>query len=211
GFWDFKGDLASKDTAYTSLALGAHTDTTYFSDPAGLQLFHLLSHTNGSGGESLLVDGFAAAEQLQTEDPAAYNVLSKVRVPTHASGNEGISIRPALPMPILNRYPGSGALFQVRWNNDDRATMDQWASEADLEAWYDAARTWAQILRRQEMEYWEQLRPGRPLIFDNWRVLHGRSAYTGDRRMCGGYVNHDDFMSRYRSTTTKRSDLLNAL
>lgn len=25
------------------------------------------------------------------------------------------------------------------------------------------------------------------LVFDNWRVLHGRSAFTGKRRMCGGY------------------------
>jgi len=25
------------------------------------------------------------------------------------------------------------------------------------------------------------------LVFDNWRVLHGRSAFTGHRRMCGAY------------------------
>lgn len=25
------------------------------------------------------------------------------------------------------------------------------------------------------------------LVFDNWRMLHGRSAFTGKRRMCGGY------------------------
>ena len=25
------------------------------------------------------------------------------------------------------------------------------------------------------------------LAFDNWRVLHGRSAFTGDREMCGAY------------------------
>ena len=29
-FWDFTSDLAKGDTAYTTLALGAHTDTTYF-------------------------------------------------------------------------------------------------------------------------------------------------------------------------------------
>ena len=25
------------------------------------------------------------------------------------------------------------------------------------------------------------------LVFDNWRVLHGRSAFSGRREMCGGY------------------------
>ena len=29
-FWDFTSDLAKGDTAYTTMALGAHTDTTYF-------------------------------------------------------------------------------------------------------------------------------------------------------------------------------------
>ncbi|KAI9673180.1 MAG: hypothetical protein M1817_003042 [Caeruleum heppii] len=163
GLWDFTSDLASKDTAYTSLPLGAHTDTTYFSDPAGLQMFHLLSHTDGSGGASLLVDGFQAAETLRREDLQAYAILSRVRVPSHASGNEGLSIRPHAPFPVLNHHPVSGELTQVRWNNDDRATMDTWTSEEELENWYDAARKWTQILRRENSEYWEQLRPGRPL------------------------------------------------
>lgn len=29
-FWEFTSDLSKGDTAYTSIALGAHTDTTYF-------------------------------------------------------------------------------------------------------------------------------------------------------------------------------------
>lgn len=32
-FWDFTSDLAKGDTAYTTLALGAHTDNTYFVRP----------------------------------------------------------------------------------------------------------------------------------------------------------------------------------
>lgn len=29
-FWEFTADLAKGDTAYTNMALGAHTDNTYF-------------------------------------------------------------------------------------------------------------------------------------------------------------------------------------
>ena len=29
-FWEFTADLAKGDTAYTNIALGAHTDNTYF-------------------------------------------------------------------------------------------------------------------------------------------------------------------------------------
>ncbi|KAI9789012.1 MAG: hypothetical protein M1833_002782 [Piccolia ochrophora] len=195
GFWDFTADLASRDTAYTSLALRAHTDTTYFTDPCGLQMFHLLSHTEGSGGASLLVDGFAAANQLKKEAPEAYETLSRVRVPTHASGNEDISIQPTVTFPVLNHHPQTGELEQVRWNNDDRATMDQWESETELEEWYDAARKWSEILRREENEYWEQLRPGRPMSLyslENYHCLIGmaddrepQSLITGESYMAG--------------------------
>lgn len=81
----------------------------------------------------------------------------------------------------------------------------------DVEMFYDACRAWNDILTRKENVYRVQLKPGRPLIFDNWRVLHGREAFTGKRRMCGAYVNRDDWISRFKTLTTKRETVLNAL
>lgn len=34
------------------------------------------------------------------------------------------------------------------------------------------------------------------LAIDNHRVLHGRSAFTGKRRMCGAYIGMDEFRSK---------------
>ncbi|MCJ1350579.1 MAG: hypothetical protein MMC33_000560 [Icmadophila ericetorum] len=172
GFWDFTSDLSLKDTAYTTLPLPAHTDTTYFTEPCRLQLFHLLSHTSGTesgiGGSSLLVDGFHAASILKCESPEAYQILSTYPVPAHASGNEGISIQPAWAFPVLNHNPGDGRvadvgqLMQVRWNNDDRGAVGGMGLEG-INRWYEAARKWVGILRRPSSEYWEQLKPGKPL------------------------------------------------
>jgi len=61
-------------------------------------------------------------------------------------------------------------------------------------------------------------------VFDNWRILHGRAAFTGKRRMCGGYsrcyggktwmiaankslVNRDDFISKYRMTNLSEDEI----
>ena len=33
-------------------------------------------------------------------------------------------------------------------------------------------------------------------VVDNHRVLHGRSAFTGKRRMCGAYIGKDEFTSK---------------
>jgi len=66
--------------------------------------------------------------------------------------------------------------------------------------WYAAAAKWEQILRSKELEYWYQLRPGTTVIFDNHRVLHGRSAFTGLRRICGGYSECSLDISAHRTS-----------
>ena len=158
--------MSRKDTAYTSLALPAHTDNTYFTDPAGLQTFHVVSHTNGDGGASLLVDGVRAAEILRSESPDAFNDLCSIKINAHSSGNEGICIMPNQAFPVLvttEASPGAPAeVIQIRWNNDDRATLPVDNPE-DIARFYAAARKWVEILRRPESEYWVQLEPGRPL------------------------------------------------
>ncbi|KAH7032891.1 trimethyllysine dioxygenase [Microdochium trichocladiopsis] len=230
GFYDFIPDLAMADTAYTNIALPAHTDNTYFSDPAGLQAFHMLSHTGapeGSastvdlGGQSLLVDGFHAAEILRREDAEAFEVLCAVKLPWHASGNRGITIAPHKRYPVLELASeedggsgGAGQLHRVRWNTADRGVVP-FSGDGDgktsPEAWYAAARKFDGILRRKDVEYWVQLKPGTLLVFDNWRVLHGRAAFTGVRRMCGGYINRDDYISRWRNTNFSRQEIMDRI
>lgn len=41
-----------------------------------------------------------------------------------------------------------------------------------------------------------QLTPGTVLSVDNHRVLHGRSAFSGKRRVCGAYIGVDEYRSR---------------
>ncbi|KAL2170121.1 hypothetical protein VTG60DRAFT_5216 [Thermothelomyces hinnuleus] len=200
GFYDFKPDLAMADTAYTNQALPPHTDTTYFTDPAGLQAFHMLSHEPGPdgerpyGGASVLVDGFKAARVLHDEDREAYNVLKKVRLPWHASGNKGITIRPDVNYPVFETHSSLG-LYRIRWNNDDRGVVP--FDKVRPEVWYRAAAKWNEIINRPRLQYWFQLTPGTVVIFDNWRVLHGRNAFKGIRRICGAYINRDDWVSRW--------------
>jgi len=81
----------------------------------------------------------------------------------------------------------------------------------DVERFYDAIRVWNEILKRKESEYCEKLPPGRAVIFDNWRVLHGRTAFDGKRRVCGAYLNRDDFYSRLVMTNIEKKRVLNAV
>jgi trimethyllysine dioxygenase len=144
------------DTSYSDVALNAHTDNTYFvrqlkkltsmflnhvsgyiqTDPSGLQLFHILSHTGGSGGATLLVDGFYVAETLKARHPDLYPLLSNITIPAHAAGDEGTLYQasPKSGYPVLNHDPVTKELHQVRWNNDDRSVMDHLDPEV-VEKW----------------------------------------------------------------------------
>ena len=93
--------MAHGDTAYTNLAIGAHTDSTYFTDPVGLQLFHLLKH-DGEGGNTLLVDGFQLADTMRRKHPKHFEVLSTFRVPSHSAGDKDIVIQPT-PNPVVTQ------------------------------------------------------------------------------------------------------------
>ncbi|KAI6154708.1 Trimethyllysine dioxygenase [Pisolithus tinctorius] len=196
-FWEFTADLAKGDTAYTNMALGAHTDTTYFTDPCGVQLFHLLSHTDGSGGTTLLVDGFYVASLLKELHPDHHDILSRVPIPAHASGELTALYRPSPTSgyPTLQYDVITKELIQVRWNNDDRSVMSHLSPEV-VEKWYDAIRAWHTLLVSPDSEYWVQLVPGTVLSINNHRVLHGRSKFDGKRRVCGAYIGMDEYRSR---------------
>ncbi|KAF9123572.1 hypothetical protein BGW39_008871 [Mortierella sp. 14UC] len=206
GFWDFTSDLGHGDTAYTDLALGAHTDTTYFTDPVGLQMFHLLHH-DGEGGHNLMVDGFHCAKILKEKYPESYKTLSEIGIPAHSAGDAATHIVPSPRRnPILNHDPVTRDLVQVRFNNDDRSTMDHLDAD-QIDGFYNALFDWNRVLTDEKNLLWTKFQPGRVLIFDNWRCLHGRSAFTGKRRMCGAYTNWDDYRSRWRTLNTSAEQL----
>ncbi|WVQ75444.1 trimethyllysine dioxygenase [Cryptococcus sp. DSM 104548] len=196
GFWSFTADLSHGDLAYSAEALPAHTDTTYFTDPAGLQIFHLLSHPPpGTGGTTLLVDGFYTASLLSAIHPESYNTLSRLAIPAHASGTAGTMLRPPMSRPVFV-HDEHRRLAQVRWNNEDRGVLGRGWTPEEVTEWYKAAKEYEALLKGEDAEYWVQLGPGTALVIDNWRVMHGRSEFTGARTMCGAYVGADDWLSR---------------
>ncbi|KAL7419420.1 hypothetical protein Q5752_006258 [Cryptotrichosporon argae] len=178
----------------THCAPRAHTHTAYFTDAAGLQVFHLLQAGDG-GGTTLLVDGFYTAALLAQLHPTAYATLARLRVPYHASGTPGSRLCPPISQPVL-RHDARGDLVQVRWNNEDRSVLGAGWKADDVCAWYDAADRYRDLLQSEDAEYWVQLTPGTVVVFDSWRVMHGPSAFSGQRRMCGAHVGADDWMSR---------------
>lgn len=111
---------AVQDTAYTRLPLPAHTDGCYWADPPGVQAFHALRADDAGGGGSLLVDGFAVADAVARDDPAAFALLCAWPLPYHHSEQRGATLRAERP---VFRCDASGRVVGVAFNNDDREPL----------------------------------------------------------------------------------------
>jgi trimethyllysine dioxygenase len=193
GYWDFTANLEHKDTAYTSMAIGPHTDGTYSLDAPGYQMFHCLA-AECTGGENVLIDGFRIAEIMRREAPADFRLLTEVAIPgQYIDETRGIHLMARRP---LFRLDESGALAQVSYNNLDRAPFA--LPPARQRAFYRALATFNSLCSDPSLQHRRRLLPGSVLLFDNWRVLHARDAYTGYRRLAGVYLNREDLESRLR-------------
>jgi trimethyllysine dioxygenase len=190
GFWEFEADMSKADTAYTNIELLSHTDATYSND-APVQLLHCL-YFEGTGGESTIADSFRVAAELKKENPRHYETLSTVLVPGQYIG-DGSHLMAARP---LLRHDHEGNLVQVSFNNADRAPFLLPADE--MVAFYDAIRAFDRLSNEHRLQWRHQLEPGEAMLFDNWRVMHGRASYSGGRKLCGAYLNHEDFESKIR-------------
>ncbi|KAM9348925.1 trimethyllysine dioxygenase, mitochondrial [Symphorus nematophorus] len=195
--WCFTSDFSRGDTAYSQLALDRHTDTSYFQEPCGIQVFHCLKH-EGTGGRTLLVDGFYAAEKLRQRSPDKFELLARVPIgheyientDNHRNHMTGIG-------PVLNVYPWNNEMYLIRYNNYDRSVINTIPHDV-VQRWYVAHRELTTELRRPENELWVKLTPGKVVFIDNWRVLHGRESFTGLRQLCGCYLTRDDVLSAAR-------------
>tara|TARA_B100000941_G_C28492216_1_gene548652 strand:- start:846 stop:1946 length:1101 start_codon:yes stop_codon:yes gene_type:complete len=191
GLWSFESNNDMADSAYTQNELRPHTDSTYSNDAPGLQLL-LCCHYNAVGGESVLVDGFKIAEKIKKEKNDLYELLSSVEVTGQYIG-DGVFLKAKRPIFRLDKKDD---LVQVSFNNYDRAPFR--LSDKKTKKFYDAIREFDLMVNDRQYQWRYILKPGELLIFNNWRILHGRGSFTGDRKISGCYINKEDFDSSCR-------------
>jgi gamma-butyrobetaine dioxygenase len=157
--------------AFTSRAIAPHTDNPYRDPVPTLQLLHCLRDAS-VGGDTVLVDGFAAAAALRDTDPVSFDVLTSTPIP-FAYVDKETSLTACQPLIALNPR---GRIACVRLNN--RSMQPPRLPYARAEAFYAAYRAWTAIVARPEFALHLRLTPGDCLVFDNTRILHARTAFA---------------------------------
>ena len=184
----------SSDLAYRPVALGPHTDNPYRTPVPGIQILQCLQNET-SGGLSTLVDSLAVAEVLRSEDPQGLELLSRipVRFEYRDATTQLVAVKPMIEM------DGQGNMTGVHYSPrlDDIPLM----SELDTRRYHAARKRLGILFEDPRFELRFRLNPGEMMMFDNNRVLHGRTSFDpseGHRQLQGCYIDRDGPRSMYR-------------
>ena len=177
-----------ENLAYSDLGLGLHTDNPYREPVPGFQALHALV-TSPEGGDSLFADGFALAAHLRESAPDAFRLLTTTAVPFHyrSADAELYAERPLIQLSC------EGEVAAVHYNNRSIRVTARTAPP-----FYAAYRRFAALLREPRFQLQLKLADGDLVVFDNQRVLHGRTAFTSarhPRHLQGCYLTRDSVLS----------------
>jgi gamma-butyrobetaine dioxygenase len=192
--FDVRSTPEATDLAYTSVSLDPHTDNPYRAPVPGIQLLHCLVNET-SGGLSTLVDGFAVAHALRSSDPEAFRILAgtPVRFRYVDADTELTASAPPIELDV------TGALKSIHFS--PRLDFVPLFEPQRLESYFRARRQFDHALRAPDFEIRFLLGAGDLVMFDNCRLLHGRTGFDpaeGLRHLQGCYIDMDGPRSLYR-------------
>jgi len=194
GKWfEVRTQVNPANLAYTGLGLQAHTDNPYRDPVPTLQILYCLENS-AAGGDSQLVDGFAAALRLRAEDPHGFELLTRYCARFEYRGTGDVHLVSRKPMIELSP---DGELTAIRFNNRSTAAITDVPFD-DMADYYAAYRRLGEIIDDPAMAVGFKLEPGECFIVDNTRVLHGRTGYAdsgGSRWLQGCYADRDGLLS----------------
>ena len=166
---------------YTDAPVDLHTDQPFIEEPPHYQMLHCMRQAD-SGGESYLADARQAAEYLAAVDQHTYELLTTVPVRFHRVQQQFESLKVA---PVIEVR--GGEFFRVRSSYFTMAPHR--VPFALMESWYSAYNRFARLVGSPQHQYRFALHAGDFLMYDNFRMLHARTAFVGARWVRGVYFN----------------------
>ena len=194
-FFDVMSKPNPNDLAYKPIALPPHTDNPYRKPEApGIQFLHCLKN-EVSGGFSTLVDGFSVAEYIKLNEPEAFESLTKTNL-RYRFQDKDIILENWGELIELDK---DGDYKQVRYST--RVDYVPPLENEKLESFYKARKLLGDLYTSSDFEIKFKLSPGDVMMFDNHRLLHGRTSYDsseGARHLQGCYLEFDSTDGKLR-------------
>ena len=175
------------DLAYTALELKSHSDNPYRKPVPGIQLLHCIANES-TGGDSSLVDGYSISVSLKKNHPDYYKILTETEVNFKFTDVDVILEDRAK----LIDLDSNGNFKQIRFSG--RLDYVPLLEDDQLKIFYKARKFLYELCNSDEFKIKFRLSKGMIAMFDNLRLLHGRTKFdpnTGFRHLQGCYIDHD--------------------
>ena len=198
-YFDVKSKPDPNDLAYTSLGLAPHTDNPYRNPVPCIQLLHCIE-SKVSGGLSTLVDGFTVTEDLKIENPDFYKILSEVKVRFKFIDKEVV----LEDWSELIKLNDDKTFKQVRFS--PRMDYVPILDKEKLDLYYKARKKLSEMYNSKKYKIEFKLVSKDLMMIDNYRLLHGRTAYEtkeGNRFLQGCYIDYDSTEGKLRHLKRK--------
>lgn len=185
----------AENLAFTALGLDPHTDNPYREPVPTMQLLHCLENDT-EGGESVVVDGLAAAHALRDASPRDFELLKTWPM---TFGYHGDGISDLVASHVLIGTDREDNVTAIRLNNRSMNPPTSVPYEL-VPDFYRAYANFVEITRDPAMQVVFRQQPGDMFIVDNTRVMHGRRGFTanGKRWLQGAYADLDGLFSTIR-------------
>lgn len=184
-------------------SLRVHTDLPYLDTPPGVQLM-MVDNDGVEGGESTFVDGFAVAEYIRATDPDAWRLLTTIEF-SYPFVREDVEMRGRASLVGLQ---SNGAYSMVRRAPD--LVGAPFVSARETPELYRAVRLWNGLLDGGEFERRARIGPRTVVVWDNHRILHGRTGFQlgsrGRRVLRGCYVDQDHLRNEHALARRRAGD-----
>jgi len=198
-YFDVKSKPDPNDLAYTSLGLSPHTDNPYRNPVPCIQLLHCIE-SEVTGGLSTLVDGYTVTEDLKNQNPDFYKILSEVKVRFKFIDKEVV----LEDWSELIKLNDDKTFKQVRFS--PRLDYVPILEKDKLDLYYKARKKLSEMYNSDKYRIEFKLIPKDLMMMDNYRLLHGRTAYEtkeGNRFLQGCYIDYDSTEGKLRHLKRK--------
>jgi alpha-ketoglutarate-dependent taurine dioxygenase len=87
-------------------------------------------------------------------------------------------------------------LTQIRYNAYYQPNVNHLKNQNEIKQFFKALKKYVEIINLESNQLWLSLDPNQILIFNNFRMLHGRSAFKGNRTLVTTYLPQDEWISK---------------
>ena len=145
------------------------------------------------------MDGFKVAAYLRENEPKQFELLSTLPIEFHCV-IKGVPYEYEGTVIQLNRL---GEVEQIRYSNH---TVKPFKFPMDImEDYYEAYLNFSNLIRSDDFQIHFRFQEGDLNIIDNFRLLHGRTAFSkGHRSLLLFFMGRDTLYGRLKNLSAKK-------